>query len=686
MSNNEKVQQPKRIQKLDENVVNRIAAGEIIIAPHNALKEMLENSIDAGSTSIEINVKDGGVKLLQITDNGSGINKSDLPIVCNRHTTSKLQTFDDLATIQTYGFRGEALASISYIAHLTITTKIDGEATAWRAKYLNGEIAPSNSEPRPVAGKNGTQISVEDLFFNMPSRLRSLKNKNEEFVKILDVAGKYAIKSQGIGISCKRSGDNHASLSIQKDMSVIDRIRSVYNADIANELLRVDIAEENDYGFQGATGQITNANFSSKKSIPPIFFINNRLVSNEPLRRSLIQIYNTYLPKGRYPFIYLDIEIDPRNVDVNVHPTKREVRFLYEDEIIEKISSSIEESLQNVDSSRSYQTQTVLTGLSQQTFATDEGAGSKISQRPTAKPYEHKMVRTDARQQSITSLFSQQPKHQSQPEPSSSESNIAGEHNDDDVQQQQSFEFKPVKLNSIKSLRQNVENNAHDQLTKLFSNHTFVGIVDYNRRLAAIQHDVKLFLIDYAATSTELFYQIGLSDFANFGTISFEDEDGLSIQELLEIAVEEINPADPSKTIEKTLNDLQESSEMLQEYFSIDIENNSLKTIPLLLKGYTPSMNKLPGFVYRLGTQINWNDETECLDGILREIALLYAPDSLPEEDSDEYIDEQEQIQTTMKDIIFPAFQKRLIASKSLLDGVVEIANLPGLYRVFERC
>src|ERR1700753_2479731 len=146
---------PRRIQALSQDVVNKIAAGEIIVAPVHALKELIENAVDAGSTSLEILVKEGGLKLLQITDNGCGVNKDDLPILCERFTTSKLKAFEDLTSIGTYGFRGEALASISHIAHLTVTTKTKDSTCAWRAQYDSGRLAPpkpgQTADPKPTA-------------------------------------------------------------------------------------------------------------------------------------------------------------------------------------------------------------------------------------------------------------------------------------------------------------------------------------------------------------------------------------------------------------------------------------------------------------------------------------------------------------------------------------------------------
>lgn len=369
-------------------MVNRIAAGEIIIAPANALKEMLENSVDAASTSIEILVKDGGLKLLQITDNGSGINKEDLPILCKRFTTSKLTEFEDLNKLTTYGFRGEALASISHIAHLTVTTKQKDSPCAWKVGYLDGKEV---GEPKAVAGRDGTIIQVEDLFYNVPARKRVFKSKAEEFSKVLDVIGRYAIHCTHVSFSCKKFGDAHPSLIVSASRPSssksktkppeTDRIRQVYGSAIANELITVEIPAKPEYGFLGGKGQITSANYNAKKAIPPVLFINHRSVACDPLRRALLQgVYSKHLPKGGHAFVYLALDFDPRNLDVNIHPTKRDVRFLFEDEVIDMICTSVQQVLAAQGSSRTFKTQTILTipGVSVNTNAT---GGINMSER-----------------------------------------------------------------------------------------------------------------------------------------------------------------------------------------------------------------------------------------------------------------------------------------------------------------
>lgn len=192
------MEQP-RIQQLAENVVNRIAAGEIVQRPVSALKEMLENSLDAGSTQISIIVKEGGNKLLQIQDNGSGIERADMCLLCTRHATSKLQQYEDLQSINTLGFRGEALASISFVAHLTVTTMTKTAPHGFRVTYRDGEMDAAG--PKPCASVQGTTLLVEDLFYNVNTRKQALKSSSDEFSRILDIVGRYAVYKAGVAFS-----------------------------------------------------------------------------------------------------------------------------------------------------------------------------------------------------------------------------------------------------------------------------------------------------------------------------------------------------------------------------------------------------------------------------------------------------------------------------------------------------
>lgn len=336
---------PLEIRRLDEAVINRIAAGEIIQRPANALKELLENCLDAKSSNIQISVKSGGLKYLQIQDNGTGIRRQDLPIVCERFTTSKLQKFEDLQSIATYGFRGEALASISHIARLCIQTKTADSKCAYKATYEDGKL---KSSPKPCAGNQGTQITVEDLFYNVSNRLQTLKSPAEEYQKICDIVTRYAIHNFKVGFALKKVGESNDIKTIINS-TCVDNIRCLFGQNIASHLIYLQTEDQN-LNFK-ASGYVTNVNFSTKKGIF-IIFINHRLVDSALLRKCLSQVYSLYLPKNMHPFVYLSLEINPEFVDVNVHPTKHEVHFLNEEEIVEKVKIVLETKLLDCNSSR----------------------------------------------------------------------------------------------------------------------------------------------------------------------------------------------------------------------------------------------------------------------------------------------------------------------------------------------
>lgn len=748
----------RRILPLAKSVVNLIAAGEIIIAPSNALKELLENAIDAGASQVEIMVKEGGLKLLQITDNGTGINKEDLPILCERFTTSKLVAFDDLREISTYGFRGEALASISHIARLSVITKTAQDECAWKTTYREGELVGGFDDGiKPVAGKTGTILVVEDMFYNVPSRLRALKGATEEYAKILDVVSNYSIHVENVGFNCQRLGGTGLDLMIRKTANRKDRIRSIYGSNIANNLIPVNIEIDKkfdeEFGLNKCHGMISNTSFENRKAIQPIFFINNRLVICEPLKRAINSLYSTYLPKGHKPFVYLSLEIRPQNVDVNVHPTKREVRFLNEDEIIEQIVLSIDQILSKLDSSREFLTQQVLTNTRKIEDDVEERRNKrskftypetivkeKTKQLPLSqfrKPYEHELVRTDYNQTTLNNFVKPSQNSQSSQKLSNSidptlvedkedivDINVPNDDADSDENTLQRSEEpedissskiletniekrqrKPLTLLSIRSLRQELQERGNRQLTQLFAQHTYVGIADYDKRLCCVQHDVRLYLVDYASLCAELFYHIGLADFAGFGKIELANTDGIDIKKLIRSEIYENQDFSKIYCKQNNLEKLPALDELVQtcfvdmremwdEYFSVDIdttdsENPKLRSLPLLVKGYIPSWNKLSLFLFRVISKIDWNDEKACLGGILRQIALFYVPESISDDDSDDRNDLEQRkrkVADDFENLLLPIVKRKFLATDNLVRDVIEIASLPGLYKVFERC
>ncbi|EAL63764.1 MutL DNA mismatch repair protein [Dictyostelium discoideum AX4] len=389
----------KKIHRLTQEVVNKISAGEVIQRPSNALKELLENCLDAKSTTITVTVKDGGMKFLQIQDNGSGIRLEDMGIVCERFTTSKLTKFEDLRSIQSFGFRGEALSSISHVSHLKILTKTADSPCAYRACYLNGKLTPpspneQSSDPKPCAGVNGTQITVEDLFFNTPSRKNVLKNTVDEHSRIVLLMKKYAINNPTVSFILKKQGDPTPEVHTSGGQNSLEKdvIGSLYGTDLSKELKIITIDPNNpnpnnddDDNISGSQiknsnlnrldftmkGFFSSTNYNSKK-INFILFINGRLVDSKNLKTGLEQVYSKYLPKGTHPFMFIRLLVPPKNIDVNIHPTKSEVKILHEEQIIEFIQQKVDQELSISSNSKTFSTQILLPGFDQDNVSSSQ--------------------------------------------------------------------------------------------------------------------------------------------------------------------------------------------------------------------------------------------------------------------------------------------------------------------------
>ncbi|EGO03568.1 hypothetical protein SERLA73DRAFT_165231 [Serpula lacrymans var. lacrymans S7.3] len=688
--------EPQPIHRLQEAVINRIAAGEIIHRPASALKELIENSLDAGSTSIRVTVKEGGMKLLQIQDNGSGIRKADLPILAERFTTSKLSTFSDLTRLTTYGFRGEALASISHVAHLSIITKTKKDACAWKAAYSDGSLAPIKAgqtvDPKPCAGNDGTTITIEDLFYNTPTRLSALRSSSEEYSRILDVMTRYAVHNPKIAFVCKKAGSPSLDLSTPSSSDVPQAIRLLYSHSIAKELLHESISstgnsqrddDENDDiddtpKSWSADVHFTNANYQAKKMVF-LLFINHRLVESSRIKRSIESVYSGVLPKGASPFVYLSLEIDPRSVDVNVHPTKREVHFLDEEAIMEKIADAIQKTLAGQSQSRIFEYQVI--------------SSSRLGEPKKKISSQHK-VRTSLQDRTLDSMFPIA-------DPLILDDPLAStDHNSPSTSAVKVAEIKEsaVALCSVQTLRQAVVTGKHHQLTEIIGKHTFVGFVDLPRCLSLVQHSTKLYLVNYGALAEELFYQLGLRQFANFGKLKLDPPPPL--RTLVSLAVDNEEGIENSRLTKSQIVDhiveiLMRHRDMLAEYFQLHFDTEGMVVcLPLLLRDYTPNLDKLPLFLMRLGAQVRWGSESECFISFLRELAYFYSPGPLPvtpthdsEGPSDQNEAREKSAKWQIQYILFPTMRRYLSPPKYLLDrDVVQVASLPDLYRVFERC
>ncbi|KAF4024168.1 hypothetical protein G4228_015962 [Cervus hanglu yarkandensis] len=665
------------IRRLDETVVNRIAAGEVIQRPANAIKEMIENCLDAKSTSIQVVVKEGGLKLIQIQDNGTGIRKEDLEIVCERFTTSKLQSFEDLAHISTYGFRGEALASISHVAHVTITTKTADGKCAYR----------------------------------------------------------YAIHNSGIGFSVKKQGETVADVRTLPNATTVDNIRSIFGNAVSRELIEVE-CEDKTLAFK-MSGYISNANYSVKKCIF-LLFINHRLVESASLRKAIETVYAAYLPKSTHPFLYLSLEISPQNVDVNVHPTKHEVHFLHEDSILERVQQHIESRLLGANASRTYFTQTLLPGLTGPSGEAVKSTASVTSSSTAGsadRVYAHQMVRTDCREQKLDAFLQPVSKAlSSQPQavvpehrtdasssgtrqqdeemlelpapaevaarsqaleddatmrtadlaekrgPSSSPENLRKRPREDsDVEMVEDASRKEmtaactprrriINLTSVLSLQEEINERGHETLREMLHNHSFVGCV--NPQWALAQHQTKLYLLNTTRLSEELFYQILIYDFANFGVLRLSEPAPLFDLAMLALDspesgwTEEDGPKEG--LAEYIVEFLKKKAEMLADYFSLEID------------------------------EVNWDEEKECFESLSKECAMFYsirkqyvsAESTLSGQQSEVPGSSANPWKWTVEHVLYKAFRSHLLPPKHFTEdgNILQLANLPDLYKVFERC
>ena len=324
-----------KIVLLDELTINKIAAGEVIERPASVVKEMVENSIDAGATSITVEIKNGGISFIRITDNGKGIAKDDTEIAFERHATSKIRQASDIETIHSMGFRGEALASIAAVANVELITKTAEDEIGTRVVVEAGKIL----EEGEIGCKTGTSITVRNLFFNTPVRYKFLKKDFTESGYIEDVVTRMALVHPDISFKLINTGKVVIQTSGNGDIQAV--IYAIYGKNIAENVLKVDYTYE-DIHITGVIGkpEIARSNRSNQ-----IFFVNKRYIKDKILSGAIEKGYKGLLTIGKYAFSILNIDMDPAKVDVNVHPAKLEVRFSDESKIFKSVYHAVNDTL-----------------------------------------------------------------------------------------------------------------------------------------------------------------------------------------------------------------------------------------------------------------------------------------------------------------------------------------------------
>ena len=320
---------------LDDLTINKIAAGEVIERPASVIKEMIENSIDAGATNITVEIKNGGISYIKITDDGKGIAQDDLEIAFERHATSKIRSADDLDTVTSMGFRGEALASIAAIANVELTSKTKEQDIGYKVVVEAGNVL----EKEEAGCRTGTTIIVRNLFFNTPVRYKFLKKDYTESGYIEDVITRIALVNPNIAIKLINTGKTVIQTNGNGDLKSV--IYSIYGKDISNGIMEVSYQYE-DIKITGVIGkpEIARSNRSNQ-----LFFVNKRYIKDKTLTAATEQAYKGLIPIGKFGFVVLNLEMSPAKVDVNVHPAKLEVRFQEENKVFQAIYHAIKDTL-----------------------------------------------------------------------------------------------------------------------------------------------------------------------------------------------------------------------------------------------------------------------------------------------------------------------------------------------------
>ncbi|MDI6767549.1 MAG: DNA mismatch repair endonuclease MutL [Bacteroidota bacterium] len=326
------------IKILPDSLANKIAAGEVVQRPASAVKELIENSIDASAKSITIIIKDGGKSLIHVVDDGEGMSAEDAAMVFHRHATSKISSYEDLENIRTLGFRGEALASITAISQVELRTRTEQSEIGTKVRIDGSTLLDISEESSP----KGTSIQVKNLFYNTPGRRNFLKSNTTEFRHIADVVQRIAISHPDLKIVFISDQETVFDL---KPSSLQDRIKAIFGEQLADSLIYF----ENETDFLNIHGYLGKPNFARKGKTEQYLFLNKRYIVNRTINHAVFNGYENLLEKGSFPLFILFLTLDPHKVDVNVHPTKLEVKFEDESAIYRFVMSGVRKGLSKYD-------------------------------------------------------------------------------------------------------------------------------------------------------------------------------------------------------------------------------------------------------------------------------------------------------------------------------------------------
>lgn len=322
------------IRKLDQYTIEQIAAGEVIESPFSVVKELVENSIDAKAKNITVEIKNGGKTYIRVTDDGSGIDKDDLKLAFEKHTTSKIVHFEDLYDIYSLGFRGEALSTIVSVANVRAITKTSDANIGSKIEFTNNKITESS-----IATNTGTSIEVLNIFANLPARYKFMKSDLAESNAITKLMYSLALGYNNIGF--KYIKDDRLEFKTTANESLDLRIYNLLDDNLKDELIEIDANNE----IYSINGFISSSNYYRASRSLQYLYVNHRLVDSPLIINTIENEYRTYIPNGRFPALFLFVSTNPKNLDINVHPNKRTIKFIYEDDLLSLLRECIYKSL-----------------------------------------------------------------------------------------------------------------------------------------------------------------------------------------------------------------------------------------------------------------------------------------------------------------------------------------------------
>ena len=362
------------IHVLDETTINQIAAGEVVERPASVIKELVENAIDAGATSIEVEIAEGGIEYMRITDNGCGMSEVDARLAVLRHATSKIRSADDLYDIASLGFRGEAIASIASVSKFTLRTRQETDTMGTRIYIEGGHMVDCD----PCGTSVGTSIEVKDLFYNTPARRKFLKSTRTEANKIQDMIGKLSLSHNHIAFKC--IVDNRVTIMTPGNGNMVDTIAALYGFKVSEDVFSIAYEAEGIY-VEGVVSKPTVLKSSRQWQTT---IVNQRVISDKAIYKAIDMAYHALLPKGGYPLVVLQIVVPPGTVDINVHPRKSEVKFSDDKPVFKAVYNSILQALEHPTHHRtSQQEENIATAIDYDKVFTGRSQGFTVMREKT---------------------------------------------------------------------------------------------------------------------------------------------------------------------------------------------------------------------------------------------------------------------------------------------------------------